>query len=544
MLEIKNLCFNYQGEEKPALKNIDLKIDDGGFVVVYGKNGCSKTTLLRHLKPETAPNGVKTGEVFLNGKSIDEYSGIESSKTIAYVPQNTSTALVTHTVYKELAFSLECLGMSDKEIYLRIAECCEYFGIGRLFERSVSSLSGGEQKLVLIAAAVCLDPRVIILDEPLSQLDPISCKKIVNVLHRLNTEKGVTVIISEHKLEDVFSVCTRIIAMNNGEIICDGEPMTVANDIFEKNGITEGLPSYIRLYHMLGKRIDCPKSIAEARESLRKIDLKAPERLTEYQNKDSAIVCKGLNFKYGKNDKYVINDLSFELHQGEITALLGSNGSGKTTLIKILAGLIKPADGSVKYFGKSINKIRSSEFYGKTVAYLPQNPIYVFAHEKVSEDLDEIAACHKISKEQKDKFIQLFDIAHLINKNPRDLSAGELQKCALCAVMLTKPKVLLLDEPCKALDSKEKKNINKMLLSLRKQGISILIVTHDCETAADVCDTCAMLFNGEIVGIGDKYTFFSNNKFYTTPVRRMTDGITDNCISDIDIKRAGAACEK
>ncbi|MDD5923521.1 MAG: ATP-binding cassette domain-containing protein [Clostridia bacterium] len=543
-IEVKNLNFSYPEQEVKALDDINLDIDRGDFVIVYGPSGCSKTTLLKHLKPEIMPHGTRGGDILYDGKSISTLDRLSSAQKIAYIPQNTTEYSITHKVYRELAFSLECMGIGDSEIYTRIAECCEYFGIGRLFDRDMSTLSGGERKIVSIAAAMCLNPELMILDEPLSQLDPISCKRLVSIIERLNKEKGITIIISEHRLEDIYQFCNKLIVMEHGKIILNGLP-TVVGDNLKNYRSLGGFPSYVRLYYATRLGQKCPFGIADARRYLAEniINQKA-ELASEAEYGEEILNCKDICFAYDKKSQDVLSDLSFSLHKGEIMCVLGSNGSGKSTLLKVIADLKRPYKGKISVFSKDIRKYKDNELYHSNISYLPQDPLNMFSCESIGEDFRRVMTVHGTDDDFLKRTLDLLGISHLLSKNPRDVSGGELQKCALCMLLITSPRLLLLDEPSKGLDYASKQDIIKIMHSLKKKGVSVFAVTHDLEFAADVADTSAMLFNKKLIGLKNSREFFCDNKLYTTPICRITDGILDGCVTINDVVKMVGKDEK
>ncbi len=535
---IKNLSFTYAGEDKHALKNIDIAIKSGEFIALAGISGSGKTTLLKLLKPQIAPNGTINGEILIGGVPIEK---VNTAVDVGFVMQNPENQIVTDKVYRELAFGLENIGEKTEKIKVKIAEIAEYFGISSWIEEKTSNLSGGQKQLLNLSAVMVTDPKILIFDEATSQLDPIVASEFLRVVKRINEEFGVTVIMAEHRLNELIGIADRLIVLDDGKKMIDAVPKTLSPS--EMSGeFIQSMPFTFRLAKILNLE-KCPLTEKEARECLKEI-VTAPVTYLpneiEEREKEIALSVKSAYFRYDKKGSDIIKDLRLEVKKGEVYALVGGNGSGKTTLLNCIVGIKDFYHGKIKYFGSS-----KKEFLSKragNIAMLTQNPKTLFIKDTVKKDLEEVA---KIVGKSKDEFANLLEktietlgIKPLLEKHPYDLSGGETEKVALAKVLLTSPKILLLDEPTKGLDGYYKSKIASIINDLKGEDVTVILVTHDQEFAAMVADRIGMLFNGEIVGEDTPRNFFTNSKYYTTSAIKVARGIVNNAVSENEIAEA------
>lgn len=541
ILHIENLSFSYPNCENKALSDVSLSINEGDFIVICGASGSGKTTLMRLLKKELSPNGQKTGEILYNGKELESLDLRTSASEIGFVSQNPETQIVTDKVWHELAFGLENLGLPKHMIRSRVAETASYFGISDWYRQDTSSLSGGQKQLLNLSSVMIMQPRLLILDEPTSQLDPIVAEKFITTLQKLNTELGITIILTEHRLEHVFPIADRVAVMENGKVIAFDTPRKIGRTMSEHK-ISIGFPSAVRIFQALGNDDNCPLTIKEGRDFLSKNFTQSLEKHIQYpESNDGTLLleAKKLWFRYEKDADDILRDVNIALHKGEIFTVLGSTGAGKTTLLNILSALVKPYKGSVRVLGKKLSDYKNNSLYKHTLALLPQNPIVMFTQDTVRADLENViyALDHKSVYSEK-KLLDIttkLGITSLLDKHPYDLSGGEQQKIALAKVMLTNPKILLLDEPTKGIDAYAKQELISIMRQLKNEGTAILIVTHDVEFSALVSDKCALFFDGEIVSADDPYTFFASNSYYTTSAFRISKNHFPNAILCDDI---------
>ncbi len=533
ILTLKNLSFSYPESDRKAIENISLSVREGEFIVICGRSGCGKTTLLRLLKNELAPVGKREGEILFCGKAMDEVDARTSARRIGFVAQNPESQTVTDKVWHELAFGLENLGCDPDEMRLRIGETANYFGINTMTERETATLSGGQKQLLALAAVMTLSPKVLLLDEPTSQLDPIAASGFISTLQKINRELGMTVILSEHRLEEVFPIADRVVVMDEGKIVCSDEPEKVCGAL-AKSPISAGFPSAARIFSGLEGRGKCPLTVREGREFLSSFEKKSLPIEEKSRPDEVAFSMKNVWQRYERNSPDILKGADIEVRRGEIFSLLGGNGSGKTTLISVIAGVEKAYRGKITILGKNIKKY-GAELHRGTVAMLPQDVSTVFIKNTVRDDLFDICravGCGKNDAEKKiaDICAEL-SITEVLSRHPYDLSGGEGQRAALAKILLTEPKILLLDEPTKGIDAFAKQTLMAILRRLSEGGVTVLIVTHDTEFAAEISDRCAMLFDGKVISPSCPQRFFGKNNFYTTSASRISRGIFENTVT-------------
>ena len=540
VLHIEDLSFAYPECDGLAVDSVNFSLNSGDFAVVCGASGCGKTTLLRLLKRELAPHGKMSGRIFYCGVLQDELDGMTSASEIGFVLQNPDSQIVTDKVWHELAFGLENLGLPTETVRRRVGEMASYFGIESWFRRSTDELSGGQKQLLNLAAVMVMQPKVLILDEPTSQLDPIAAADFIATLKRLNRELGLTVIIAEHRLEEVFPMADNVLVMDMGHLAVFDSPRNVGDrlrQIREDHPMLMGLPSAVRIFGALGADGDCPLTVREGRDFLEQRFVRGgamPEH--EYSHRDEvALEFKNVWFRYERDLPDILRGTSFKVYSGEIYCILGGNGTGKTTTLNVTAGLNKAYRGKVTVGGKPIGSYRGNSLYRNNLTLLPQDPQCVFIKDTVRADLSDILGYMGISADERKKRIDAVSArvgtSHLLDKNPLDLSGGEVQKCAIAKMLLLEPKILLLDEPTKGLDSASKQALRGILRELALGGMTVVIVTHDVEFAAQSSDRCALFFDGEILSSDVPTRFFSENNFYTTAANRMARNICRNAVT-------------
>ena len=536
--QIKDLSFSYPtAKGKESLHSINLSIEKGEYIVLCGKSGSGKTTLLRQLKSVLAPHGKRSGEILFNGVSLDKVSQRDQSSKIGYVMQNPDDQIVTDKVWHELAFGLESLGCDQKTMRARVAEMACYFGIQDWFHRDVANLSGGQKQLLNLASIMAMQPEVLILDEPTSQLDPIAASDFLNTVRKINIELGTTVIITEHRLEDIFPYADRAIVMDGGKVIADDTPRNIGKLLYEqKNDMFSAMPTPVRVFYGAEGAGDCPLTVREGRTWLSKTysepnvtALPVTELDDEIDN--PALSLKELWFRYEKDSPDVLRGVSAEVPKGSLYAIVGGNGAGKSTTLKAICGICRPYRGKVKVFGKPVEKFKSAELFGGCLAMLPQDPKSLFVKKTVREDLAEMTKDGKKIAE----VAAVCEIETLLDSHPYDLSGGEQQRSALAKVLLTDPKLLLLDEPTKGIDSFFKEKLASILCKLKEQGITIVMVSHDVEFCARYADMVSMFFDGQILTTDTPRRFFGNNSFYTTAANRMSRHVFSMAVTAEDV---------
>jgi len=552
--KVENLSFSYPNGCYKALDDINFTVNQGEFILLCGKSGCGKTTLLRLLKSSLAPHGEISGSICFYGKPLASYDTKEQASGIGFVMQNPDNQIVTDKVWHELAFGLESLGYKQTEIRTRVSEMASFFGIQTWFYKKVTELSGGQKQLLNLASVMAMQPSVLILDEPTSQLDPIAAGEFLKTIEKINRELGTTVILTEHRLEDAFPMADRVVVMDDGKIIADSKPEKVGKILIEKNhDMYKALPTPMRVYGEVENTLPCPLTVRDGRtwlEEYSKENTLNPivipcDELKE--NNDIVIEIKDAWFRYEKELPDVVKGFNLSIHKGELFCLVGGNGTGKTTALSLISGLNTPYRGDVLIKGQSISKIKS--LYDGLLGVLPQNPQSVFVKKTVYLDLIEILSDKKLSKEEKEQKVHnisaLCRIENLLDSHPYDLSGGEQQRAALAKILLMEPEILLLDEPTKGMDAHFKEEFADILLDLKANGVTILMVSHDIEFCAEYADRCALVFDGSITSIDTPREFFKGKNFYTTSANRMArTKLPDAVLAEDIILACGGKVEK
>jgi energy-coupling factor transport system ATP-binding protein len=520
-IEIKNLTFSYPDSSKPAIKDLSLEIEQGQFVVLFGASGSGKSTLLRLLKKDIQPHGNLSGEILING--VDAQKMVHSSREIGFVFQDPENQVVAEDVLHELVFGLENIGLSTNEMRCRVAEMVHFFGAETLLNRKMHELSGGKKQQINLASVLLMQPNILLLDEPTAQLDPVSTRELLDMLKRLNEEFGMTIILVEHRLEEVFTLADQIVMMDNGQILLDGHPKERLSDVW-KSVNNAYVPTIPKLFFKSKGKGSIPLSVKEGRRWIQQENQKFPNEVIEStpQIFDQVLIrAKKLWFRYDKKTDFILRDLDFTLFQNELYALLGGNGSGKSTFLKTIANLIKVEQGKIDFNGKPLKSYKMHELTRK-VGYLPQNPKLFFIQDTVEKEIQNTMEKWGISNQNEIYHIlRELGIEHLTKQHPYDLSGGEIQKAALACLLIRNPEILLLDEPTKGLDPVSKETLAKILLKLSREGKTILMSTHDVEFAAQYATRCGMMFQGSITSEGSSMDFFKGNFFYTTMLQRL-----------------------
>ena len=557
---IKNLTFSYPGASAPALDGVTLDVQEGSYVVLCGKSGCGKTTLLRHLKPPLTPHGTASGAVLFRGTPMEKVDPREQAAGIGFVMQNPDAQVVTDKVWHELAFGLESLGYDTPTMRLRVAEMASYFGIQNWFHKDVRDLSGGQKQLLNLASIMAMQPSALILDEPTGQLDPIAAANFLNTVRKVNRELGTTVILSEHRLEEVFPVADRVLVMDRGRIVADGTPRAVGASLHRSGSdLMQAVPSPMRIYYGVSGaqaasqgRIEggtppaeCPLTVREGRRWLSELRddcdnaLALPPEPALPDDFTAAVEVKDVWFRYERTAPDVLRDVNLRVPQGSLLAIVGGNGTGKSTFLKTLCGVAVPYRGTVRIEGRKLKEYRHGDLYRNRVAMLPQDPQNLFVHKTVREDLAEMLENSDLPagerNQQVEREAERAGVAELLDRHPYDLSGGEQQRAGLAKVLLARPRILLLDEPTKGIDDCFKGRLAQLLADLRSQGATIIMASHDIEFCARYADAVALFFDGSVVTANTPRRFFSHNSFYTTAANRMARQVFPDAVTDEEV---------
>ncbi len=542
--KVENLSFTYPNRMDKVLDNISFSVKQGEFVLICGKSGCGKTTLLRLLKSSLSPFGNIYGSICFNGKLLKDCDIREQASSIGFVMQNPDNQLVTDKVWHELAFGLESLGCKQTEIRTRVSEMASFFGIQNWFYKNVTELSGGQKQLLNLAAVMVMQPSVLILDEPTSQLDPIAAGEFLKTLEKINRELGTTVILTEHRLEDAFPMADRVIVLDEGKIIADEVPVEVGKILKSKNhDMYKALPTPMKVHGEVKNSLPCPLTVRDGRtwlEEYLKSNTLNPEVISQDDfkiNNDTVIKINDVWFRYEKDLPDAIKGLNLSVCKGELVCLVGGNGTGKTTALSLISGLNTPYRGDVLIKGQSVSEIKN--LYDGLLGVLPQNPQSVFVKKTVYLDLLEILSDKSFTMEEKEKKIRGISIVcrieNLLERHPYDLSGGEQQRAALAKILLMEPQILLLDEPTKGMDAHFKEEFADILMDLKANGVTVLMVSHDIEFCAENADKCALVFDGNITSVDTPREFFRGKNFYTTSANRMARTLLPDAVLAQDI---------
>ena len=537
--EIKDLSFSYASAKgRLSLDKVSFNVEKGEYLVLCGRSGSGKTTLLKQLKPVLTPAGKKSGELLFNGVPIRQLTERDQAEKIGYVMQNPDDQIVTDKVWHELAFGLESLGCDQKTMRARVAEMACYFGIADWFHRDVVNLSGGQKQLLNLASIMAMHPEVLILDEPTSQLDPIAASDFLNTVRKINLELGTTVIITEHRLEDIFPHADRAVVMDGGRVVADDIPRNIGRLLFEQNNpMFTAMPTPVRVFYGAGGEGECPLTVRDGRTWLSEAfpqgaEIRSlPEKPDPTEENEPALTMKELWFRYEKDSPDILRGVSTEVPAGSLYAIVGGNGAGKSTTLKAICGINRPYRGKIKIFGKPVEKYRSAELFSHCLSMLPQDPKSLFVKKTVREDLEEMNK----DKNRVAEIAELCQVTKLLDSHPYDLSGGEQQRSALAKVLLTEPRLLLLDEPTKGIDSFFKETFAGILKELQSRGITIVMVSHDVEFCARYADMVSMFFDGQILTTDSPRRFFGSNSFYTTAANRMSRHVFTQAVTAEDV---------
>ncbi len=576
LVEIKDFGFSYPESSRKVLEHVNLNIKEGTLNVIMGRSGCGKSTLLRQLKSVLAPAGEKEGEILYRNIPLRDTDHRTQSQEIGFVMQNPDNQIVTDKVWHELAFGLESLGYDNATIRLRVAEMASYFGIQKWFYKNVSELSGGQKQLLNLASVMAMHPSLLILDEPTSQLDPIAASDFLETVKKINRDIGTTVLLTEHRLQDIIPYADRVFVMDEGTLFLEGTPREIGTKLKEQHhGMFLSMPVPMQIYAGTESALTCPLTVSEGRQWIREyIEEKgikkeqiqqANQRLEkkgeknenettgffghfkrQKENTPPAIQMKDVWFRYEKDSPDVIQDLSLEVKKGEFYGLVGGNGTGKSTTLSLLGRVHQPYSGRIYLDGKDLRSFSDRELYGGYLGVMPQNPQSIFLKKTVLEDLYSVIGGRKerpsseypISMKKEKAIEGIVSLTHLeglLNRHPYDLSGGEQQRLALAKVLLLRPKILLMDEPTKGMDAEYKEKLGSILKKLQSHGMTIFMISHDVEFVAEYADTTGLFFEGNVVTSKKTRDFFAGNNFYTTAANRMARGLFPEAVTGKDV---------
>ncbi len=545
MIEIKDFSFKYNDAVHPNLRNINLKIEKGEFLLITGPSGSGKTTLIRSFNG-LIPHfygGHITGQVKVQDQDVFNTPTRIMAEKVGMIFQNPENQLFMNDVENEIAFGMENLHFPRNKMKKRVEEMLNSFGLSELRKKQISTLSGGEKQKVAIASIIAMNPEVLILDEPTAELDPKSAEEILDFVLKLNSELRITIILIEHRLDRVLQFVDRVLLMKDGMIIKDGTPEQCfyENVDLEEMGIS--LPPLIKVCKKInslsdGKRKkitsfnvekcrdeigDFLEEIEPKKNTTKSIGLDFNDYIKKFSNNKISVEFKAVSFGYNK-EKLILDQINFQIHEGEFVSIIGRNGVGKTTLLKHINGLLKPKKGKVLVYGSETTK-RTIAQLSSNVGYIFQNPSIQFYQDSLEEELFFVLNNYNYEKDEISKIsnevLNQFGLIDYKKVYSRYLSIGQQQKAALATVLALKPKILVLDEPTHGMDYIQKRYFMNFLNEYKKEGNSIILVTHDVETIAEYSDRVLLLSDGKIAMDDIKQNVLSKSLLFSPQINRL-----------------------
>lgn len=539
-IKIQDLSYYYPETIKPALNRINLEIPEGQLLIIIGDSGSGKSTLLRVISG-LAPafyNGNLHGKVFLDGEDTVQISRQEMVQKVGIVFQNPESQLVMNNVEQEIAFGLENLGLPGNLMKRRVMEMSSSLGISGDLAQGVAELSGGQKQKVALAGVMAMQPGILLLDEPTSQLDPVAAEELLNIIRRLNEDNGITVVMIEQRLERCCHLADRILLMENGAIAADINTGSRGGRMWLHRAPLAYLPPLPNLFARAGFQ-DLPLTVKQGRQVLNSLMADSARVIKPVTDTlplvgpaqgQELIDIQNLWFSYPDKEE-VIKKLDLLIREGDFIALLGENGAGKTTLLKNINGLLKPDRGQIKLAGQDTKDLAIEEI-AASVAYLSQDPNdYLFMPTVKDEILFTLRNFNIDDESYAEEIMKKFKLEAYRHCNPRDLSTGERQRVALAAVLVSKPRLLLLDEPTRGLDYGLKQELGELLQEINRQGTAVVMVTHDVDFAAEYAQEICMMFQGQLIERGSKYEVLQHSTYYTPQLGKLFNNIVDNVIT-------------
>jgi len=546
LIRIRDLTFHYGDASKPALQDVNLEVEDGEFVLVTGPSGCGKSSLCRCLNG-LIPHfygGKIAGGLEVQGLDVMKHTTKELATRVGMVFQDPENQLVAMDVEREIAFGLENLAFPKGVMAKRVEESLDTLGISGLRYRQVHELSGGEKQKVIIASVLALHPDILVLDEPTSELDPKSAEEVLSVVQRLNDELGITVILVEHRLDRVVHLVDRMIVLDEGRMVADGNPRAVLSNC-DIASLGAGVPPIVRIVQRLrgnGVNVDgIPLTVKEGRSMLKEVFREAGGR--ELSQVESAhgkpvIEIDKLWHTYPEGPT-ALKNVSLRICQGEFVAIMGRNASGKTTLVKHINGLLKPTKGKVRVTGIDTQRATIAELARK-VGFIFQNPNdHIFAdtvEEEIVFILKNLGFDGAEIAVRVDETLEMFGLKEYRKQYPRSLSGGERQRVAVASVLVARPEVLILDEPTRGMEYRLKSELMRFLSGYIEKGNTVVLVTHDVETVAEYADRVILLSEGRVVVDGNKRDVLSRALFFSPQINRLVQaferyGVPNNILT-------------
>ena len=520
IIEFESVTITYAGADRPALANVDLSIGEGELVLVIGQTGSGKTTLLRAINGLVPhfTGGTLAGNVRVAGRDTSTHHPRDLADVVGVVPQDPLSSFVTDTVEEELAYGMECLGVSPAIMRRRVEETLDLLGLADVRDRALMSLSGGQRQRVAIGAVLTAHPRVLVLDEPTSALDPGAAEEVLAVLQRLVHDLGITVVLAEHRLERVLEYADRVIHVPG-----DARPLVVGTpaDVMISSPVA---PPVVRLGQM-AEWSPLPLSVRDARRQARDLRTRLEQRpartIPVREQQDTVVTVERTRASYGRVP--ALRGVTLDIAKGEIVALMGRNGAGKSTLLSTLVGLRRPDAGTVRIDGVDPATLTGPRLIGR-IGLVPQDSTDLLQRDSVAAECAD--ADRDAGVEPGTTAALLARIAPEIpaDAHPRDLSEGQRLVLALAVVLVATPAVLLLDEPTRGLDYPTKERLSTLLRDLAASGHAIVVATHDVELAAETATRVVVLADGEVVADGPTAEVLVGSPLFAPQVAKVLVG--------------------
>jgi len=518
IIEFSNVTYTYPDMEAPVFEELSLSIPEGSFTLVIGPSGSGKSTLLRCLNglvPHFTGGAIR-GRIRVAGRDPVALGPRGMSDCVGFVFQDPEAQFVIGEVEEELAFAMENMGLPEIVMRRRIEEVLDQLNIAPLRRRRISTLSGGERQRVAIGAALTLQPQILVLDEPTSQLDPQAAEEVLTYLQKLNQDLGLTIVLAEHRLERVLQYADQVLYLpGNGQPPAYGTPREVMAH-------AELAPPLVALGRALGWE-PLPLTIKEGRRFIRgvgkrEIEVAQAGEGSHLRPRSPVIEMEGVWFSYDGQE--ALRGVNLTIRAGEIVALMGRNGSGKTPLLKNLVGLLRPQAGRIKLFGEDIRHRQTQEI-ARRVGYVPQDPNALLFADSVREEVIFTRRSHGLPLGEPLDVLRRLNLESLADAYPRDLSTGERQRIALAAIIAAEPQVLLLDEPTRGMDYLQKRALASFLREQKRRGRTTVIATHDVELVAQVADRIVLLGDGEVVVDGPPREVMTDSLVFAPQVNKL-----------------------
>lgn len=543
MIELRDLTYTYPGAEKPVLDRFSLDVDDGEMLLVAGPSGCGKSSLLRvfnGLVPHFH-GGRVSGTVRVDGLDPIAVGPRGMSRRVGFVHQNPEAHFVTRKVEDELAFAMENHAVDPGTMRRRIEEVLDQLAIAHLRDRDIDTLSGGERQRVAVAGVLTLQPQILVLDEPTSQLDPQSAEDVLTALCTLNHDFGLTLIVAEHRLERIAQYADRLLLLG-----ADAPRLGEPDELLLDSPLAPPLAQMSRRlgWNPAALTLKGARRRREWKTLSRKITESpadsSPEAAPEPgdgsgKKRSTAVSAEGLWLTYdmGAGRRHeALRNVDVELPKGTVTALLGRNGSGKSSLLKVLVGLLKADRGRVRLetdSGPLDPKAEALHEIAQQVGFVPQNPSRLLFHDTVEEEL-RWSLKQRRADDDAERELEIRELEVLVDQlelgplkpcHPRDLSTGERQRVALAVALAGRPSILLLDEPTRGLDLVLKERLTDELLRRREQGVTVLLATHDVELAARAADRVILMGGGRTIDQGPAREVLHDSPVFGTRINRL-----------------------